>query len=414
MIRKLRTKLIMVSMLSLLTVLAIIIGGINIINYNGIVDDADSVLTMLSQNSGRFPEVPADVQWQDAGPRFQSPELIFEARFFSALVNSDGETVSTDISRIAAIDTETVISYARQAFRKGQSHGFVNDYRFFLYEESGDFRIIFLDCGRMLAGFKAVLASSTGISLLGLLAVLILMILLSGRIVRPVSVSYEKQKRFITDAGHEIKTPVTIIEADAELLEIEFGQNEWLDDIHIQSKRLARLTNDLIFLSRMEEDGEIPMIEFPISDLVAETASSFQALALTQNKPFALHVQPLLSCCGNEKGISQLVSILLDNAVKYSRDAGHIMLRLEEQNRQLVLTVENEADNMSGETISSLFDRFYRADPSRNSEIKGYGIGLSIARAIVTAHRGKISAEFSDGLFRITVVFPLQLPLNRR
>ena len=406
MIRKLRTKLIMVSMLSLLIVLVTIIGGVNLINYRGIVDDADSVLAMLSQNGGRFPEAPTDVKWQDAGPRFQSPELIFEVRFFSVLVSSDGEVVSTDISKIAAIDTETVMQYARQAFQRGGSHGFVSDYRFFLYEEAGSFRVIFLDCGRMLAGFKAVLLSSTGISLVGLLAVLVLMILLSGRIVRPVSVSYEKQKRFITDAGHEIKTPLTIIEADAELLEMEFGQNEWLDDIHLQTKRLTTLTNDLIFLSQMEEAEQMQMIEFPVSDLISETASSFQALALTQNKSFSLHIQPMLSYCGNEKSIIQLVSILLDNAVKYSNSVGLIRLSLEEQNRQLILTVENATDTISAETLNSMFDRFYRADPSRNSEIKGYGIGLSIARDIVTAHRGKITAESIDGLFRITVSLP--------
>jgi len=407
MIRKLRAKLIMVSMLSLLIVLVIIIGGINVINYRGIVDDADSVLALLSENGGHFPERPAGVLWQEVGPRFQSPELTFETRFFSAIIDTDGAVLSTDISKIAAVDAQTVISYAGQAFRKGGSHGFVNNYRFVLYEDGANLRVIFLDCGKMLAGFKAVLFVSTGISVLGLAAVFILMLLLSGRIIRPISLSYEKQNRFITDAGHEIKTPVTIIDADAELLEMEFGPNEWLDDIRLQTKRLTTLTNDLIFLSRMEEEKQMQMIEFPISDLVSETASSFQALAITQNKRFMLDVQPMLSFCGNEKSICQLVGLLLDNALKYSSQNGVISLQLSAQNKAVILCVSNSVDSISTETMQCMFDRFYRGDPSRNSTTKGYGIGLSIAKAITAAHKGKITADAPDEhTFCITVKLP--------
>ena len=259
----------------------------------------------------------------------------------------------------------------------------------------------------MLAGFEAVLFTSAGISAVGLIAVFLLILLLSGRVIRPVCAAYEKQKRFITDAGHELKTPLTIIDADAALLAMEYGKNEWLDDICIQAKRLSTLTNDLIYLSCMEETGKMELIELPISDLVSETASSFQALAVTQNKTFILDIQPMLTCCGNDKGIRQLISILLDNALKYSGDRGAIRLQLEKRGCFISLTVSNSADSISEETVSSMFDRFYRADPSRNSSIHGYGIGLSIARAVVNAHRGKISAEASDGQFIMHVLLPV-------
>lgn len=406
MIRKLRAKLIMVSMLSLLIVLVAIVGGINVINYRGIVDDADSVLALLVQTGGHFPEVPADVEWQEAGPRFQSPELTFEARFFSALIGDDGSILSTDISNIAAVDSETVVDYVKQVYHSEKRNGFAGHYRFVLCEEAENTRAIFLDCGRILAGFHVVLFSSVVISLAGLLAVLVLMLLMSKKIIRPISAGYDKQKRFITDAGHEIKTPVTVIEADAELLEMEFGSNEWLDDIRLQTKRLTTLTNDLIELSRMEEAQTMQTIEFPISDLVLETAASFQALAVARKKRFSLNVQPLLSCRGNEQSIRQLISILLDNAVKYSNEAGNILLELSAQGRALELSVTNSVDAISEQTVNSMFDRFYRGDPSRSSETMGYGVGLSIARAIVNAHRGKITAEADGDYLKIKVLLP--------
>ena len=273
MIRKLRTKFIVISMLSLFTVLTIIIGGVNIVNYRGIVDDADSVLTLLSQSGGTFPEKPSDVKWQETGPRFQSQELIFEIRFFSALVDNDGNVISTDNAKIAAVDAEQVGTYAQTVWQKRRERGFINDYRYVLYEEGANHRVIFLDCGRMIAGFEAVLFTSTGISVVGFMAVFLLILLISGRIIRPVCAAYEKQKRFITDAGHELKTPLTIIDADAALLAMDFGTNEWLDDIRMQAKRLSTLTNDLIYLSRMEETDKMELIELPISDLVSDLVS---------------------------------------------------------------------------------------------------------------------------------------------
>ena len=152
---------------------------------------------------------------------------------------------------------------------------------------------------------------------MGLLAVLVLLVIFSGRIIAPVAESHEKQRRFITDAGHEFKTPLTIIGADADLLELDCGENEWLTDIKSQVKRLTGLTNDLIFLSRMDEERpQFQHIEFSLSDVTEEVVQSFQGPAKAQNKELVLEIQPMLSLTGDEKAIRQLVSILMDNAVK--------------------------------------------------------------------------------------------------
>lgn len=408
MIRKLRFRLVLVSMLSLIAVLAVIMGGLNLSNYRRIVNDADGVLALLNENGGAFPKIDRDFEWPAPGPNYRSPELPFEMRFFSVLLDGSGDVLETDTERIAAVDVDEAQRYAQEIWKSGRDSGFRGIYRYARCEtEDGNARILFLDCGRSLSQFWNVLRRSALISATGLAAVFLLIVLLSSRIVRPIARSYEKQKRFISDAGHEIKTPITIIDADTEILEMDYGENEWLTDIRQQAARMADLTNDLIFLSRMEEQEQAVMIDFPLSDVVSETAASFQALALTREKDFEMDVEPMLSILGNEKQLRQLVSILLDNAIKYSDNHGHIRLSLKKQSKTVRLSVTNTTDGISKEVLDNMFERFWRGDPSRNCATKGYGIGLSIVRAITEAHKGRISATSEDGrTLIVTASFP--------
>lgn len=414
MIRKLRVKLIIASMLSLLLVLTVIFGAVGFLNYRKIIADADSILAILEENDGVFPigEHLKDDFFRADGPpkntlRF-SPELPYESRYFSVFLTEDGTIVSVNTGKIAAIDTQTAIEYAQSVFGEGPSRGFVGDYRYTMYAVKDECHIIFLDHGRELSSFRSFLLSCASVGLLGLLAVLILLIVLSGRIVKPFSANYEKQKQFITDAGHELKTPLTIIDADAEVLEMDIGENEWIHDIKSQTKRLTQLTNSLILLSRTEEQPQMEKIEFPISDLAEETLETFKALAKTHNKTITGQIEPMLSMTGDEKAIRQLITILLDNAVKYSDDGGKIELSLKKQKKLICLAVFNTAESVFRADLTHLFDRFYRAEKSRNSQTGGYGLGLSIASAIVNAHKGKIAASTQDGRsLQITATFPV-------
>ena len=213
----------------------------------------------------------------------------------------------------------------------------------------------------------------------------------------------------VTDAGHEIKTPITIIGADLEILRMELGKNEWLEDIQAQATRLAELTSNLISLSRLEEEERMEMIEFPLSDAVRETAESFQALAKTRGRGLSIQVEPMLSFVGNEKNLCQLVEILLDNALKYSSEGDTVCLTLQRQGRFIRLCVENAVESLTREMLENMFDRFYRGDRSRASNCGGYGIGLSIAQAVVAAHRGKLSAaETAQGRLAVTALLPTE------
>lgn len=408
MIRKLQIKFIIITMSAVMGVLFVIIAGINLVNYRGIVSETDEILSVLIENKGSFSQ--GNGRKQDALRPGMSPETPFESRYFSVLLNSGSHTViQVETGHIISIDTEKAIEYAQETAENRGERGFTGNFRYAKSMEGETIRIIFLDCKRSLDSFYKFLFASISISLIGYLIVLALVVFFSNRIIRPISESYEKQKRFITDAGHEIKTPLTIINADADILEMDFGENEWIDDIHKQAKRLTALTNDLVYLARMEESADtMTMIEFPLSDVISEAAASFQAPARTQGKELQCSIQPMLSIEGNEKAIRQLTGILLDNALKYSPEGKTVHLVLERKSRGLQLSVCNETiQEISKENLSMLFERFYRIDASRNSGCGGYGIGLSVAKAIVTAHGGKIRAKTEDGhSLEIRVTFP--------
>ncbi|MCH5198535.1 MAG: HAMP domain-containing histidine kinase [Oscillospiraceae bacterium] len=408
MIKKLRIKFIVLTSVSLFALLTIIVAGMNILNYNSVVSEADRVLSLLSQNNGSFPDFGG--HRGDRLPPNMSPEIPYESRFFSVVINISGDIIRTETNQIISVDRENAIEYARLSLQKRNNIGFVGDFRFVRSIEGDAIRITFLDCGRRLNAYRNFLMISIIMAFAGFIIVLLVIAFFSGKFIRPIAESYEKQKRFITDAGHEIKTPLTIINANVDILEMDIGENECLDDIAQQAKRLTALTNDLVYLARMEEaENSLQMIEFPVSEVVYETAIPFKALAAASGKQFSCSVQPMLSVRGNNKAIEQMVSILMDNALKYSPEGGEVSLSFFRQNRNLILSVFNTtASPVKPEDLQYVFDRFYRLDSSRNSETGGHGIGLSVAKAIAAAHGGKIAAGTNDGLsFEITVTLPI-------
>ena len=439
MIKKLRAKLILASFFSLAAVLAVIIGAANLLYYQRSVSSADFLLEMLLDSGGTFPDRPdgggpaEDMRRPGPDPDtrglrglfrgglMNNREMLFESRYFSVRFGADGGQEFSDISNISAVDGETACTYARtvlsgKELSSGQAlSGFYDGYRYRAAERDGGVLVVFLDCQREIMNCRAILLFSITASLLGILAVLLILIPLSGRIVKPFAENYEKQRRFITDAGHELRTPITIINADTDVMAMDTGENEWTADIRVQTKRLSELTDDLIFLAKSEEDlAMVPLIELPFSDLVRETAASFEAPALTSGKSFVLDIAPMITVKGDEKGLRHLVSILMDNAVKYSPEGGSISLTLtgDRKGSRAVLSVKNTtAAPVSDETLNNMFDRFYRADASRNSSAGGYGIGLSIARAVVSQHKGTISASRLVNMPDPGIVVTAKLPL---
>lgn len=409
MIRKLKRKFVCLAMAAVLVLLGAMVAGMALLNFQRVTAEADSVLNFLAENKGTFPEFSRSPK-KGPPPEFLSAEAPYESRFFSVLLNGDGEAVSVDLSRINAVDREEAVEFTCQALAGEKDRGFLGTYRYLISREQRGSRVTVLDCERSIREWRGALLSSLMMAAVGACAFFAVILFCSGKILKPVAQSYEKQKRFITDAGHEIKTPLAIIKADADVLELELGENEWLEDIQTQISRLSGLTADLVYLSRLEEtESTLQLLEFPFSDVVLETAQSFLALAQVQEKTVQFDVPGMISCRGNEKAIRQLIDVLMDNAVKYSPPGGVIRLSVKRTGRFVQMSVSNTTEEpVSDQLLEHLFDRFYRGDPSRSSSRSGYGIGLSVARAIVQAHGGRIKAERPEGCqLMISVLLPM-------
>ena len=291
MFNRIRIKFITLSMTALFVLLFVIIAGMNVVNYRTIIQEADSTLAMMAENKGTFPSFAGKKL-----PPFMSPETPYETRYFSVVIDYDKEVIDADISRITAVDAKKAYEYAASIMARKEERGFIEEYRYISQAENGLHRITFLDMGRRIYSFQMFLKISIAMGVVGYIGFFVVILFFSGKIMKPVAESYEKQRRCITDAGHEIKTPLAIINADVDVLEMDLGENEWLEDIQKQAKRLAGLTNDLVYLSRMEEEEkDMQMIEFPFSDVVTETVSSFQSLARTQNKNLQCTIPSMLS-----------------------------------------------------------------------------------------------------------------------
>lgn len=437
MIRKLRRKFILISMLAILLVMGVIFSVIYTSTYVSACKLADEKLAYLSENGGSFPEEgsrpkppetegeerpslpdgkapqqgdenPPDMQnnWSDRPFREGfSPEAPFESRYFSVVFDESGAVKQIDTDHIAAVDETAAESYAKAVLNGKRAKGFSDDYRFLKAESDGETTVIFLDCSRDLDTMRSLLRSTLIYGGVGLLVFFILVWLFSGIVFRPVAEADRKQKRFITDASHELKTPLTVISACCEVLEIEKGEDEWLDSIRRQTEKLTDMTNKLVFLSRADEGRPKSEISsFSLSDIAEETVNSFRPVAEAGGRRMQTEIAPAVFMTGDLSRIRELFSILFDNAMKYSDAEGNLHFSLQKAGKSIRITFSNTTNGVPQGDLSILFDRFYRLDSSRNSETGGNGIGLSIAKAIVEQHGGSISAESPDGktiFFRI-------------
>ncbi|MBQ8533700.1 MAG: HAMP domain-containing histidine kinase [Clostridia bacterium] len=416
MIRKLRARFIGMTMVTLFVVLSVIMAAINITNYLTYINSADDTLELIAENKGKIPENEGNkpgkedkkpLPERNERPGDMSPEMPYETRYFSVLYNNDGKKVHHNTEHIAAVDENTATEIADEVLQKEKTRGNYGNYRYLVTVSDKGTAITFLDCTKARQSFNTFLFISILITVVGLITVFILMYFLSKRIIRPFVESQEKQKRFIADAGHEIKTPVTIIDADTEVLRLEMGDNEWLDDIRRQTKRMGSLTDDLVFLSRIDDNLTLTFGQVNISDIAQETLENFGSLAKIKGITIESEIEKDVIIHADKKSVERLLSVLLDNAVKYSPEQDVISASLKKQSKNILVTVENTAMNLDKKDVVRVFDRFYRADKSRNDGVKGYGLGLSMARAIVEAHKGKISASLTKSRFKISVTLPI-------
>ena len=405
MFKSLRKKFIITAVGSVAVVITVLALALNFINFNKLEEKIDTTLLDASKSQAITKIFSED--GDDLVITKNSTNPTDYNGFSIAKVDSDGEIIKAYRDDTLVSNHDALQNKVEQALEKGGTSGFIGSYRFLKVETEVGNLILFLNCQRELDSFESFAKNSILISIFVIVSVLIMIILISKKVIAPIQETYIKQKQFITGASHELKTPLAIISSNADVLEMENGNSKWTNNIHNQVDRLTSLVNSLVVFSRMEEKDTVERESFDLTEVLQSRIADFNELANFQKKYIVTNITSNLNYYGEKESIIQLMDILLENSIKYAPENSDILVSLEKNRKYAILKVSNKADVKKGD-LSKVFDRFYRLDESRNSNIKGYGIGLSMAQLIAEKHRETIRAYApEDGIFKIEMRFTL-------
>lgn len=339
--------------------------------------------------------------------RRTGPPTLELSTFYSVAISKDGQVRNIDTADISTLDEDALIQLARNIIDSGKKEGIENHLIYRITDKGEYVLAAFLD-NTMMAESAGTLINYTLI--FGSITLVLLFFLarhLANRIVSPLEESYQRQKRFISDASHELKTPVAVVNANVELLSREIGANQWLSNIQYENERMSGLISQLLDLARTENTVP-PMETLNLSRLVYGEALPLETVAYENDLHLCLNIEEDILVYGNPVQLRQLASILLDNAIRHSPSGTKVILSLKEKKNNAILSVVNDGEEIPPEQIKYLFERFYRTDASRTGEMNHYGLGLAIARAITVTHKGNISVRCYDGKIEFLTKFPTQ------
>ena len=405
MINRLRRQFIIIAMASVTVVVLLMAISINVFNFLSTDADLGSTLQMIAENQGVIPPFPDGKPKNRPGGPF-TPETPYSTRYFVLYYREDGTLEAANMKHIAAVTEEDTDRFLSIALSHGEGTGYTGQYKFCVVPVGeGQYMAVFLDCQQELYSVRTFAFISLLVAAACIFLVCILIWLFSKKAIEPTVKSVEKQKQFITDASHELKTPLTVIATSLKVLEMEVGRQKWIDKAQAQTVKMAELVNDLVALARLDEEKPaLHMADFDISSAVSQSAESFRDFAAAGGHLLETSIETDLSYHGDEYAVRQLVSILLDNAVKYADAGGAIRLSLEGGRKGVTLKASNPCAGLDPSELDKLFDRFYRPDRSRSKQTGGFGVGLSIARSIAEAHKGSIRAECpEEGVIQFVV-----------
>ena len=393
-------------MSAVILVISIIMVAINIFNFNEVKKYSDGLLDTIVYDRAFFErekdDNPPPMEPQEGGifnPAFRrSMETPFETRYFTVYYGSDTRNINLD--HIASVDCEKATEYFEEALKSGKENGYIDNFRYKVVEKNDDdVMVAFVDCSRQIMSAESFLKISIVVSLAAIGVVFIGVFFISKRVVAPIVKSYERQKQFITDASHELKTPLTIISANNELVEMEYGENQSTKAINKQVIRMNSLVKNMSMLSKIDETSRLEKKEFSLTDALIDNIEAFKPSI--EGKDLELDIKDDVKVYADENLVRQMIAILLDNARKYSLTRIKIELT-KAQKASLVIT--NDCSNISEVDLKKVFDRFYRDSTARAQKEDGSGIGLAIAKEIVTLHNGEILAQNDNGDFLIKVI----------
>lgn len=410
MFRKLRVRFILIASVAVTGILFFLVGALNSVRFLQTTGEIQAVLNILSDNQGEFPSVQATAQALD-NDRI-SIDTIYQYRYYSAVFNEDGTVYSSNLNNISNLSQEQALKSAKSVVKQHRKNGiFTIGGQYYSYQVTRDSRTkrylaVVLDSTKYLEDRNDFLWVSIRSALYSVIFFIVVISVVSSWAIRPYVRNYEKQKRFITNAGHELKTPLAIISANTELQELMTGENEWTESTKDQVNRLSNLINQMVSLARLEEQPDIALVDVDFSSLVQKAAQDFKSVAEKAGKDYHIRVQDGIHVKASQDELYELVSILIDNACKYCDEDGQIFVTLTKAKRRkrARLIVSNSYADGKNVDYSRFFDRFYREDESHNHKQAGYGIGLSMAESLVNLFKGKIAASYKKGFISFTVL----------
>lgn len=400
MIRKLKKEFIYTAMIGVTIVLVALLGTLNALNIHSIYGEIEETLLLLSDSVDKkfsdFEEVDEDFSFGDflEDPKNQQ-DMILSSNFCVVRLNADGEPIYVNTHQITSLDENEAKNLAMKVQTHKRTIGNHGRYRFHITDIEGTKTIVFLDISEEIVSFLRVLLLSFSLGSICWVLMLVLTIKLANKAVYPVEKSVEKQKQFITNASHELKTPVSVILSNVEALELYTSQTKWSSNIKNQSMHLAKMVQDLLTLSKLDEATTRGTVEdIPVHSLLQTEISAYNERIRSKNLTLHCDLDDEVWGQADREQLEKLVAILLDNAVSYANENGFVWIRLRGKKGHFTLQIENTCEMLPDVPAEKLFERFFRADKARHQSEGKSGIGLSIAKAIVTAQEGTIEASY--------------------
>lgn len=379
--------------MSAVTVLLIVlVGAINVINKFILDSQTNVIMSTLVNSDGRFMQM--DFHHRDPFSPPLDMDTMKAARFFVVKTSSDGKILDINTDQISSVNPSDAAYYA--SIIKNNS-GNVDKYKYEVKIQGDEKLIFFMDTSVQTGNFIRVFALSTVLALICWFTVFLFVVFFSGHVVRPIIAGMEKQRQFITNAGHELKTPLAIIQSNNDAMTLIHGENKYNINIKAQTKRLGVLMSNLLTLAKIDEEAQFPTTSENISNIISEIVAGYRVSSNEKNILLNEEIEKDVQLNIHRDLFVQMISSLMDNAVKYTPQNGRIEVSLKRNGRKIIITEENTCCPNHETDTEKLFERFYSGDDSRtrNSELSGYGIGLSAARAIAESFGGTLSAEYT-------------------
>lgn len=395
MIKKLKIRFVTTIMIILSLVFILIICAINYFNYQSNERQSFDLLTALAESDGI---VPKDSPAMPGSSRTPPPNAFEMEKTFSVKLDNNATLFAVNGSTELSLLSEVMTSLVKNVLESGEKSGSVDGYRYLVAQKPYGEIMVFVDQRISNSMTERLMMTSLIIGGISLLVLFFISLLLANLMVTPVEEAFEKQKRFISDASHELKTPLTVISANADVLEGDIGQNKYLSYIQSEASRMNSLVNNLLVLAKLDgRTNKIIFREFDLSHAVLSIALTFESTAFEENKKYELNIDAGLKYMGESEKIKQVIAILIDNAIKHTDDEGLVEVALKKSGDKIHIEVFNEGQGIPENEQAKIFERFYRCDESRSKETGGYGLGLAIAKSIIDEHHGKIKVESDVG-----------------